>query len=296
MTSFLKRICRNPKKFKISDASDSDLNENKGKLPRTLILGLFLVLCWFLMAIFADFLVPYNPLEQNMDDLLQAPNLKHWLGTDEVGRDVLSRIIKGSQIDLSMGIIGVVLPFIIGNVIGLLSGYYGKWVDSIFMRILDITISFPYFVLIIAIVSILGTGLSSFFISLALVGWVSYARIIRTQVLVIKGHEYIMASKSLAYSGKRIIFKHILPNAILPSLVFAMTDVILVVLLGSSLGYLGLGVNPPTPEWGVMIKTGQTFYTQAWWLPTFPGIAILLFALSFSILADGFADYWKVEV
>jgi peptide/nickel transport system permease protein len=267
--------------------------ENGGpyrRLPAALIAGVLISLSWLLIAIFAPLLAPYDPIAQDLKATFQPPGTAHWLGTDNYGRDILSRIIFATRIDLQMGILGVVFPFIIGNTIGVLSGYFGGIVDNLLMRLLDITIAFPFFVLVIAIISVLGPGLNSFYIALALVGWVSYARLTRAQVLVLKHSDFILAARTLGYSPLRIMFRHLLPNAITPALVFSMTDVVLVVLLGSALSYIGLGVQPPAAAWGVMIAEGQPFIASAWWMCVFPGIAIVLLALGFSLLADGMAE------
>ena len=261
----------------------------------TLVIGIIIIISWIIIAIFASFISPFDPNTLYLDNTFQYPNLIHLFGTDNYGRDIFSRVIHGTRIDLQMAFIGVVFPFIIGNFIGLLSGYFGGIIDSIIMRLLEITMSFPFFVLVIAIVSILGPGLKSFYIALALVGWVSYARLSRSQVLVVKNLDYILAAKTLGYGNMRIIFSHILPNSMTPSLVFSMTDAILVVLLGSALSYLGLGVQPPTAEWGVMIAEGQIFITSSWWMCLFPGLAIVLLALGFSLCADGLATMLNVK-
>ena len=261
----------------------------------TLVIGIIIIISWIIIAIFASFISPFDPNTLYLDNTFQYPNLIHFFGTDNYGRDIFSRVIHGSRLDLQMAFIGVVIPFIIGNFIGLLSGYFGGIIDSIIMRLLEITMSFPFFVLVIASVSILGPGLKSFYIALALVGWVSYARLSRSQVLIVKNLDYILAAKTLGYGNMRIIFSHILPNSMTPSLVFSMTDAILVVLLGSALSYLGLGVQPPTAEWGVMIAEGQIFITSSWWMCLFPGLAIVLLALGFSLCADGLATMLNVK-
>lgn len=260
------------------------------RLSVTLISGLLITLLWLLIALCAPWLAPYDPLAHDLTATFQAPGAEHWLGTDNYGRDILSRLIFGTRIDLQMGILGVLFPFIIGNIIGVLSGYFGGLTDTVLMRLLDITIAFPFFVLVIAIISVLGPGLNSFYIALALVGWVSYARLTRSQVLVLKHSDFILAARVMGYSPLRIMLRHLLPNAITPAVVFSMTDVVLVVLLGSSLSYIGLGAQPPAAEWGVMIAEGQAFIATAWWMCVFPGLAIVLLALGFSLLADGLAE------
>ena len=267
----------------------------KKNIKISLVIGFLIIFGWFIFALFANFIAPYDPNVHNLNNTFQYPNFNHFFGTDNYGRDIFSRVIHGSRIDLQMAILGVEFPFLIGNFLGHISGYFGGIIDTLLMRFLDITMSFPFFVLVIAIVSILGPGLKSFYIALALVGWVSYARLSRSQVLVIKNHDYILAAKTLGYGNMRIIFFHILPNSITPSLVFAMTDAVLVVLLGSALSYLGLGVQPPTAEWGVMIAEGQIFITSSWWMSLFPGLAIVFLALGFSLCADGLASLLNVK-
>lgn len=264
-------------------------------LPRLALIGGALCLFWLLVALAAPWLAPYDPLAQDLAATLQPPSVAHLLGTDNFGRDILSRIIWGTRLDLQMGVFGVLFPFIIGTFIGAMSGYFGGFVDMVLMRLLDITISFPFFVLIIAIVATLGPGLGSFYIALALVGWVSYTRLVRARFLVLKHADFVMAARSLGFSHLRIVLHHILPNAIMPALVFSMSDAVIDILLGSSLSYLGLGIQPPTPEWGLMIAEGQNFIATAWWMTFFPGLAIVLLATGFSLLADGAAEYFGIR-
>ena len=260
------------------------------RLPLTLRFGIILVAFWALLALLADIVAPYPPNAHNLSIVLQPPSWEHWLGTDNYGRDVLSRVIHGTRIDLQMGILAVLFPFLLGTTLGAISGYFGGWVDTLMMRLLDVTMAFPFYVLMLAIISILEPGLHSFYIAVTLVGWVSYCRLVRSQVLVLKNSEFVMAARNLGYSHGRIMFRHILPNALVPSIVFSMSDVVIVILAGSAISYLGLGVQPPTAEWGVMIAEGQQFMTTAWWVTTFPGIAIVILALGFSLLADGLGE------
>ena len=245
---------------------------------------------WALIALLAPWIAPYDPIAHNLAEKLQAPNLLHPFGTDNFGRDILARVMHGARIDLQMGILGVLFPFMIGTTIGAIAGYAGGWIDNVLMRVVDVVLAFPFLVLMLAIIAILGPGLHSFYIALALVGWVSYARLVRAQVLVLKTSDFVMAARSLGFGRFRILFRHILPNCIAGSIVFSMSDVVLVVLSGSSISYLGLGVQPPTAEWGVMIAEGQNFITTAWWITTFPGLAIVFMAFGFSMLADGLAE------
>jgi peptide/nickel transport system permease protein len=258
--------------------------------PVALYLGGGLLGCWLLLALLAGVIAPYDPDAHDLRSFLQPPSLAHPFGTDNYGRDVFSRVIHGARVDLQMGIMGVVWPFLLGTLLGSLAGYFGGVADTGIMRLVDITLAFPFLVLMITIIAVLGPGLTSFYIAMALVGWVSYARLVRAQILVLKSSEFILAARNLGYGPLRIIFRHLLPNALVPSLVFSMSDVVLVILAGSSISYLGLGVQPPTAEWGVMIAEGQNFMTTAWWITAFPGLAIVFLALGFSLLADGLGE------
>jgi peptide/nickel transport system permease protein len=261
-----------------------------GAQPTALYLGCACVAFWLLLAALGGVLAPYDPDAHDLQALLQPPSWVHPFGTDNFGRDVLSRVIHGARVDLEMGIMGVIWPFLLGTLLGSLAGYFGGVIDVLIMRMVDVTLAFPFLVLMIAIIAVLGPGLTSFYIAMALVGWVSYARLIRAQILGLKSSEFILAARNLGYGPVRIIFRHMLPNAVVPSIVFSMSDVVLVILAGSSISYLGLGVQPPTAEWGVMIAEGQNFMTTAWWIAVFPGFAIVFLALGFSLLADGLGE------
>jgi peptide/nickel transport system permease protein len=258
-------------------------------LPTTLVIGIAITLIWITLALLAPLFSDYDPIKVDVAYALLPPDVEHWLGTDAVGRDILTRILYGARNDLMMGFFGVVGPIILGTIIGVIGGYFGGRIDSVLMRIFEVTVSFPYFVLVIAIVAVLGPGLRSYFISLTLVNWVSYARLVRTEALVLRNADFVLAARTMGFGHPRIMLFHVLPNALVPSAVFVMTDAVLTIVLGSSLGFLGLGVQPPTPEWGAMIAEGQTYLTTAWWISVFPGIAICLLALGLSLVADGLA-------
>ncbi|WP_223488876.1 ABC transporter permease [Pseudomonas sp. A-RE-19] len=269
------------------------LNLGLGVRNRRLAMGsgLAILLGWLLLAIFAPWIAPYDPIAQNTDIRLLAPHLAHPFGTDNFGRDVLSRVIWSARIDLQLAVIGVIFPFLIGTCVGALSGYIGGRFDTFCMRLIDIILAFPFLVLMLAIMAILGPGLMSFYIAMALVGWVSYARLIRSQILILKESDFALAAKSLGFGHRRILFRHLLPNAMFGSIVFSMSDAVLVLLNGAAVSYLGLGVQPPTAEWGTMVAEGQSFITSAWWICTFPGLAIVTLAMGFSLLADAVAEY-----
>jgi peptide/nickel transport system permease protein len=261
------------------------------RLPLSAVAAIALLGTWIALALAAAGIAPYEPDQVDLFNILQAPSAAHWFGTDQVGRDVLSRIIYGARIDLMMCVLGVVPALIIGTTIGLVSGYYGGLTDALFMRIYDITVAFPFFVLVLAIVGVLGPGLTNYFIALALVAWVTYARIVRAEVLVIRQSEYVLAARVLGYPTRAIIFRHVLPNALSPVAAYSMTDAILVILAGASLGFLGMGAQPPTAEWGVMIADGQPFVQQAWWICLFPGLALISLGLGLAFLGDALGAF-----
>jgi len=261
----------------------------------TLSLGAGIFLGFVLLALLAPLIAPYDPIYQDETVRLVPPSWAHPFGTDNFGRDVLSRVIRATRIDLQISIIGVVFPLLIGTTIGTLAGYFGGIVDAVFMRIVDVILAFPFLVLMLAIIAILGPGLTSFYIAMALVGWVSYARLIRAQILILKSADFAVAARSLGFSHSRIMFRHLLPNALVGSIVFSMSDAVLVLLAGASISYLGLGVQPPAAEWGIMVSEGQGFIAQAWWMTTFPGLAIVVLAFGFSLFADGLGDWLGVR-
>jgi peptide/nickel transport system permease protein len=264
-------------------------------LPVTLISGLSIVLLWIFVALAAPWLTAYDPNAIDLENVLQAPGSDWLLGTDQVGRDVLTRVLYSARIDLWIGFLGVLAPMVIGVIIGLFSGYLGGRLDAIMMRIVDVTLAFPFLVLVLAIVAMLGPGIGNFIIALALVAWVSYARLIRAEVLVIKKSEYIQAAQTLGFGRFHIIFRHVLPNAMSPILVYAMTDAVLVILAGASLGFIGLGVQPPTAEWGVMIADGQPYISEAWWISFFPGLAAVTLGIGLSLIGDGLARMFRLS-
>jgi peptide/nickel transport system permease protein len=199
-------------------------------------------------------------------------------------------VLYGARIDLQIGFFGVTIPLIIGTAIGLLMGYYGGVLDAVVGRVVDIVTAFPFLVLVIAIVAMLGPGLVNLYIAISVVSWVAYARIVRGETLLHKTKEYVLVARALGYRDARIMFRHILPNVIAPSIIFGVSDFVLDVLLGASIGFFGLGVQPPTPEWGVMIAEGRSFILTAPWVVVFPGLAIVLLGFFMSLIGDSLAD------
>jgi peptide/nickel transport system permease protein len=252
--------------------------------------GVILLAIILFGAIAAPLLTPYNPIKQNLGASLLSPSAHHLLGTDQLGRDTFSRLLYGLRTDLRIAFIAVLAPFCIGVILGSISGYFGGWVDAVLMRLVDIVVAFPFYVLIIALVFVLGPGQRSIYIAITLVGWVSYARIIRGEILVAKRQDYVLAARSGGLSAVRIMGRHLLPNVISQAIIYAMSDIVQDILAIVTLGYFGLGVPPPTPDLGSMINDGQNFMTTHWQLTTFPGLAVVVVGLALSLIGDGLAD------
>jgi peptide/nickel transport system permease protein len=265
------------------------------RLPGSLIAGAVVLLIVLVCAVAPGIVAPYDPLAFDYMALLQPPSPAHPFGTDQFGRDMLSRTIAAATIDLQIALFATVAPLVVGTLVGLLVGYYGGIADAIFGRLVDLVVTFPFLVLVIAIVAVLGPGLVNMYIAIGVVGWVFYAKLMRAEVLVLRGQDFVSATRVLGYGEARILLRHILPNAARPILVYWMTDMALAILLGSSLGYLGLGAQPPAAEWGVLIADGKNFFSQAWWITVFPGIAIVICGIGFSLLGDGLADMLDVR-
>ena len=260
-------------------------------LNPTLLAGLLLLALVVLVAICAPLLTPYDPIVQKLDEAFQPPlSVNHILGTDNFGRDVWSRILYGTRLDLQIGVISVLFPFVFGSLIGIATGYLGGRLDTFFMRIVDVLMAFPFLILVVAIMSILGPGLGNLYIAFGLVGWIPYARITRGETLATRNLEYVHAARTIGCTTPRIMLRHILPNVIAPGLVYVFTGMVLAILIGATLSYLGLGTQPPTPEWGAMIAAGRQFLLQAWWLTALPGFALLVLGVALSLIGDGLAD------
>jgi peptide/nickel transport system permease protein len=248
-----------------------------------------------LLAIFAPLVTWHDPIQQNLLEGLQGPSWNHPFGTDELGRDVWSRLVYGARTDLRVAFLAVLFPFVLGTTTGLVAGYFGGWFDTATNWAVNIVVAFPFYVLVIVLVFALGSGTRNIYIAISIVGWVSYARIVRGEVVVAKRREYILAARAAGLSHTRIMRRHLLPNVITQAVIFSMSDIVLDILAIVTLGYLGLGVQQPTPDWGRMISDGQTYLTTHWELSTIPGIAIVLTALGLSLIADGLADLFRPE-
>lgn len=248
----------------------------------SLIMILFLMIIMIKPGIFA----PGDPYTINPVERLRPPSIEHPLGTDEMGRDVWTRIVHGTRITLLATLFLISSTAIIGGLVGMIAGYYGRFVDEIVMRIADLFLSFPMLILAIAIVAAIGRSTFNSILGLAIVWWAQYARIMRAQVLVTREKEFVTAAKAIGQSSIGILLRHILPNSLSPLIVRATLDISLAVLLLSALSFLGLGAQPPTPEWGAMIATGRKYLLGYWWYATFPGVAIFFTVLAFSLLGD----------
>jgi peptide/nickel transport system permease protein len=257
---------------------------------RMAMIGLGLVLGLFLVSIFAPWLAPYDPNSINLKEVLMPPSPAHYLGTDTLGRDVLSRIIFGSRVSLKVGFVAVGLATLIGLFVGALAGYYGGWVDQGLMRLVDLMLCFPAFFLILAVIAVLEPSIWNIMVVIGLTGWMGVARLVRAEFLSLREREFVTAARALGASDTRLIMRHMLPNALAPVMVSATLGVAGAILTESALSFLGLGVQPPTPSWGNILTAGKDNIEIAWWLSVFPGLAILVTVMSYNLLGEGIRE------
>ncbi len=281
--------------------SNENLYKNKSQIASVLhrlsknklaMFGLLLLIIMILIAIFADLIVDYDEMAigQNIQERLQRPSTEHWFGTDHFGRDIFARIVHGTRISLSLGIFAMVIAVAIGSVLGAISAYYGGRTDNAVMRFMDILLAIPPILMSISIVSALGQSMTNLLIALSIAYVPVFARVIRSSILSVKGQEFVEAAKACGTGDARIIFKHIIPNAIGPIIVQATLAMGSTILIISSLSFMGLGVKPPAPEWGTMLYEGRDFIRQAPYLILFPGAAITISVISLNLLGDGLRD------
>jgi peptide/nickel transport system permease protein len=257
----------------------------------TLLAGLILATVVVVAAVAAPLLTPYDPVAQKLDEAFKPPlSANHLLGTDNFGRDMWSRIVYSTRLDLQIALFAVLFPFLFGSAIGVATGYLGGRLDTMFMRVVDVLMAFPFLILVVSIMTVLGPGLGNLYIAFGLVGWIPYARITRGETLATRNLEYVQAARTIGCTTARVMRRHILPNVIGPGLVYVFTGMVLAVLTGATLSYLGLGPQPPTPEWGAMIAAGRQFLLQAWWMTALPGFALLVLGVALSLIGDGLAD------
>lgn len=264
------------------------------------VAGGTIVLVLFLLAALAPFVSPYNPDDIDRKHVLEPPEWSHPLGTDDLGRDVLSRMIWGARISLAVGFVAVGIATGIGMILGALSGYYGGWLDRIIMRFIDIMLSIPTFFLILAVIAFIGPSIWNIMVIIGLTAWMGVARLVRAEFLSLKEREFVLAARSIGASDLRIIFRHIMINSMAPVLVSAVLGIAGAVLTESALSFLGIGVQPPTPSWGNILNLGKDNIEIAWWLSVFPGLAILVTVLGYNLLGEGIRDsidprLWETE-
>ena len=245
-------------------------------------------------TIFAPLISPYDPQSQEFR-ILQAPSTTHLLGTDDLGRDLFTRILYGARVSLFVGIVTVFISLVVGVLMGLVSGYYGGWVDIVIMRYIDLQWAFPNFIIAVYLVAVFGTGLSNVIVAVTLAFLDDFARITRGMVLSIREEDYVVAARALGASNLRILFVHILPGAVAPIIVLATLSVSYAILAEAGLSYLGLGVKSSTPTWGLIISDARSFFSRAWWLGVFPGVAIMITVLSINFLGDALRDILDVR-
>ncbi len=260
------------------------------KKNRLAVAGGIIVVFLFLIALSASVISPFDPHEIDRKHVLEAPNAKHIMGTDDLGRDVLSRMMYGSRISLAVGFVAIGIATFIGMILGALAGYYGGWTDRIIMRFIDIMLSIPSFFFILAVIAFVGPSIWNIMIIIGITSWMGVARLVRAEFLSLKEREFVLAAKALGASNMRIIFNHIMINSMAPVFVSAILGVASAILVESALSFLGLGVQPPNPSWGNILTLGKDNIEIAWWLSVFPGIAILVTVLGYNLLGEGLRD------
>jgi peptide/nickel transport system permease protein len=256
----------------------------------TLWVGVAIVVVIALAGLLAPLIAPYPPTKQSLLDALQGPSGAHLFGTDQFGRDVFSRALHAIRIDLVLGLVTTYVPLVAGMALGAIAGLRRGWVDGFVTWLVDVTIALPFIVLVLAIVAIVGPGLTGVYIGLMIVSWALYARLTRAEMLVLREQQFILAARALGYSTPRILLRHALPHLLRPNLVFSMADIVLNILVLASLSFLGVGVQPPTPELGAIVADGQQYLLTAWWITTLPGLVLVVMGAGFSLIGDGFAD------
>jgi peptide/nickel transport system permease protein len=260
------------------------------KKNKIALVGMSIIIFFVTIALLADIIAPYGINDQAFEKRLESPSANHWFGTDDFGRDILSRVIYGARISLWVGFFSVLGSIIVGTTLGILAGYFGKWVDTMISRLFDILLAFPSILLAIAIVAVLGPSLQNALIAIAVINIPTFGRLVRSKVLSLKEEEFILAAKSQGMGHTRIIVHHIFPNSIAPIIVQGTLSVGTAIIEAAALGFLGLGAAPPEPEWGMMLADAKTYMQQAPWTMIFPGLAIMLTVLGFNLMGDGLRD------
>lgn len=261
-------------------------------MNKRILFGLIVITVMTASAVFAPFVATHDPLEMDLspEERLQAPSAEHFFGTDNLGRDVFSRMVYGARVSLSVGFIAVFISLVIGIILGGLSGYYGRWVDGVIMRLVEVMYCFPTFFLIMIVITFLGPSIVNVMIVIGLTSWAGLCRLVRAEFLTLRERDFVYSARVQGVSNKRIIFRHILPNAMAPIYVSATLSVGGAILIESALSFLGLGVQIPTPSWGNILTAGRIYINYAWWLTLFPGLAILVTVLSFNLIGEGLRE------
>lgn len=273
-------------------AAAESLPRPRRRLPlnRSGAVGLTLVALVVAAAAFAPLFAPYGEVEGDLGRSLQPPSLRHWMGTDQLGRDLFTRILYGARVSLVIGVVTVGVSGLIGLAVGLAAGYAGGVADSVLMRIVDVWLSFPFILLALTVNAILGIGLQNIILTLIITGWVVYARLVRGEVLALKTQEYVEAARALGASGRRVVLRHLLPNLWTPVIILSSLQVAQFIVAEAAISFLGFGVQPPMASWGNMLNEGKTYIYNAWWMTTFPGLALVLTALGVNLVGDWLRD------
>lgn len=261
------------------------LVKSRGATSGGVIFGLFVF-----MALAAPLLTPYDPIRLNVVESLEPPSARHWLGTDQFGRDVLARVIYGARVSMAMGVVAVTISVVLGLALGLVSGYYCGTVDLLVMRLVDVMLAFPGILLALVIIAVLGPNLGSAMIAVGVSGMPLFVRVVRSSTLTVRALQYVEAAQAAGSSDARVLVRHVLPNVLTPVIVLVTLGIPAAIVAGAALSFLGLGVKPPTPDWGEMLSKGRAFMGTAWWLSTFPGLAIAAIVLAINRFGDGLRD------
>jgi peptide/nickel transport system permease protein len=275
--------------------ADSDDVRQGGRRPgrQKLIIGAAIVGTVLMAAVLVPLLSPYGVMDQDLAVRLQPPSWSHWFGTDDLGRDLFTRTIYAGRIDLVLALVGAALPALLGTFLGAVAAYVGGWVDSAIMRLADVIQAFPFHIFLIAIVFALGAGPQAFIVAITLLGWVTYARLIRAQVLSVRDTDYVTAARLAGLGHRRTLGRHVLPNALPQTMLYLAGDTVLVLLTLSAVSFFGLGVQPPDPEWGQMVASGTKYLQNEWWLSVIPGLMIVLTGIGLVLIADGLDDHGR---
>ena len=261
------------------------LVKSRGATSGGVIFGLFVF-----MALAAPLLTPYDPIRLNVVESLEPPSARHWLGTDQFGRDVLARVIYGARVSMAMGVVAVTISVVLGLALGLVSGYYCGTVDLLVMRLVDVMLAFPGILLALVIIAVLGPNLGSAMIAVGVSGMPLFVRVVRSSTLTVRALQYVEAAQAAGSSDVRVLVRHVLPNVLTPVIVLVTLGIPSAIVAGAALSFLGLSVKPPTPDWGEMLSKGRAFMGTAWWLSTFPGLAIAVIVLAINRFGDGLRD------